>query len=95
MNTNFISSDLFLDEDNGSTSGSNGKSDDDGDDSSTDEQADGDSAENVAAGEDDFGFVETEQVLRLQSADYSSQPGNRVKKIENELTEKLFAFISK
>ena len=57
------------------------------------------SAANQNGGEEDergeIGFAETEQVLRLSSADYTSQPSNKVKKIANELVHNIFATVSK
>ena len=57
------------------------------------------SAANQNGGEEDergeIRFAETEQVLRLSSADYTSQPSNKVKKIANELVHSIFATVSK
>ena len=44
---------------------------------------------------DEIKFVETEQVLRLTSADYTSQPSNKVKIIANEMVQKIFTTVSK
>ncbi|XP_075240849.1 dynein beta chain, ciliary-like isoform X3 [Convolutriloba macropyga] len=88
-------------EDDGSSSSADDSDDEDDDSSLGDGAEEGDSGESEEKKdgddneEDEVLFKEPEQVLRLQSADYASQPNNRVKKIVQELTEKLFSSISK
>ncbi len=78
-----------------------GASSSDGENSDNEEEDSAEEAKNIQGGEGQEterqlgSFAEEDQVLRLQSADYSSQPSNKIKKIVAEITQKIFTTISK